>query len=87
MGNLINIVSFHGSALDPPNFNPYYVILFFFIVQIPSEPSINAKLSDICIGGSAAPVYLPSHYFQNNDREFNLIDGGIVNNNPVSRYL
>ncbi|CAO2831164.1 unnamed protein product [Amaranthus hypochondriacus] len=57
--------------------------VIFSSFKIPSEPSINAKLSDICIGGSAAPVYLPSHYFQNNDREFNLIDGGIVNNNPT----
>ncbi|KAL2906834.1 Patatin-like protein 3, partial [Bienertia sinuspersici] len=57
-------------------------------MQIPSQPSINAKLADICIGGSAAPTYLPSYYFENvtgdgKMREFNLIDGGIVNNNPT----
>ncbi|XP_057543232.1 patatin-like protein 2 [Amaranthus tricolor] len=62
--------------------------VIFSSFKIPSQPSINAKLSDICIGGSAAPTYLPSYYFKNDIgdgnpiREFNLIDGGIVNNNP-----
>ncbi|XP_040996996.1 patatin-like protein 2 [Juglans microcarpa x Juglans regia] len=48
---------------------------------------LNARLSDICIGTSAAPTYLPAHHFKHqNDvghvREFNLIDGGVVANNP-----
>ncbi|KAG2666427.1 hypothetical protein I3843_15G058000 [Carya illinoinensis] len=48
----------------------------------------NARLSDICIGTSAAPTYLPAHYFKHkndvgNDSEFNLIDGGVVANNPA----
>ncbi|KAH0760296.1 hypothetical protein KY290_023789 [Solanum tuberosum] len=47
----------------------------------------DAKLSDICIGTSAAPTYLPAHYFKvedgkNNVREHHLIDGGVVANNP-----
>ncbi|XP_071742667.1 patatin-like protein 2 [Rutidosis leptorrhynchoides] len=52
-------------------------------------PSLDAKLSDICIGTSAAPTYLPSHSFQTEDsegnalREFNLIDGGVAANNPT----
>ncbi|KVH92550.1 Acyl transferase/acyl hydrolase/lysophospholipase [Cynara cardunculus var. scolymus] len=47
------------------------------------EPSMDVRLSDICLGTSAAPTYLPAHYFQNGDREFNLIDGGVAANNPV----
>jgi len=50
---------------------------------------MDALLSDICIGTSAAPTYFPAHYFASKDeqgnttREFNLIDGGIAANNPV----
>ena len=49
---------------------------------------MDAKLSDICISTSAAPTYLPAHQFKNEDakgnvHEFNLIDGGVVANNPV----
>lgn len=53
------------------------------------NPSLNALLSDICIATSAAPSYLPAHYFETKDaqgkvmREFNLIDGGVAANNPV----
>ncbi|KAI3785048.1 hypothetical protein L1987_44157 [Smallanthus sonchifolius] len=56
--------------------------VIFSSFQVPREPSLDAQLSDICIGTSAAPTYLPAHYFQNGDREFNLIDGGIAANNP-----
>ena len=51
---------------------------------------MDALLSDICIATSAAPTYLPAHYFEtkNNEgqvlREFNLIDGGVAANNLVS---
>ncbi|KAJ9670020.1 hypothetical protein PVL29_026526 [Vitis rotundifolia] len=48
----------------------------------------NARLSDICIGTSAAPTYLPAHYFETRDasgktRSFDLIDGGVAANNPT----
>ncbi|GJN33114.1 hypothetical protein PR202_gb21680 [Eleusine coracana subsp. coracana] len=49
----------------------------------------NALLSDVCIGTSAAPTYLPAHFFQTRDdstgntRDFNLIDGGVSANNPT----
>jgi patatin-like phospholipase/acyl hydrolase len=38
---------------------------------------------------SAAPTYFPPHYFQTRDengrrKAFNLVDGGIAANNPVS---
>ncbi|KAL9245935.1 hypothetical protein vseg_019529 [Gypsophila vaccaria] len=59
----------------------------FSSFKIGSNPSLDAKLADICIGGSAAPTFLPSYYFKNSyevskSREFNLVDGGLVNNNP-----
>ncbi|XP_077224466.1 patatin-like protein 2 [Tasmannia lanceolata] len=55
---------------------------------VKSDPSLDALLSDICIGTSAAPTYLPAHYFETKDsqenvREFNLIDGGVAANNPA----
>lgn len=58
------------------------------MIKVTSRPVLNAKLSDICIGTSAAPTLLPAHYFENNDqqgepKEFNLIDGGVAANNPV----
>ena len=56
-----------------------------------SHPVLDAALSDICISTSAAPTYFRGHYFTNKDengqeKEFNLIDGGIAANNPVSFF-
>ncbi|KAM1118971.1 hypothetical protein ACFX2I_043220 [Malus domestica] len=50
--------------------------------------SLDASLSDICIGTSAAPYYLPAYQFKSTNssgetREFNLTDGGIAANNPA----
>ncbi|CAA6659449.1 unnamed protein product [Spirodela intermedia] len=52
-----------------------------------SNSSMDALLSDISIGTTAAPTYLPPHYFETKDsegkvKEFNLIDGGVAANNP-----
>ena len=57
-------------------------------LQARSTPLKNALLSDVCISTSAAPTYLPAHYFKTQDaggkaREYNLIDGGVAANNPV----
>ena len=59
------------------------------VVQAKENPLKNAKLSDVCISTSAAPSYLPPHYFevkddQGNIRTFDLVDGGVAANNPVS---
>ncbi|XP_024177895.2 patatin-like protein 2, partial [Rosa chinensis] len=48
----------------------------------------NPKLSDICISTSAAPTFLPAHYFEVKDsqgttRTFDLVDGGVAANNPT----
>jgi patatin-like phospholipase/acyl hydrolase len=53
------------------------------------HPAKNALLSDIAIGTSAAPTFFPAPYFETKDdkgepRSFNLIDGGLAANNPVS---
>lgn len=56
-------------------------------MQIPINPDMDAPLADICIGTSAAPTYFPPYYFKNNEEEFNLIDGGIAANNPVSKIF
>ncbi|XP_011038243.1 PREDICTED: patatin-like protein 2 isoform X1 [Populus euphratica] len=60
----------------------------FSSCNVKNNPSTDALLSDICIGTSAAPTYLPAHYFETKDpsgkvREFNLIDGGVAANNPT----
>lgn len=56
--------------------------------QVKEKSTLDALLSDICIGTSAAPTYLPAHYFKTQDnkgkvKEYNLIDGGVAANNPV----
>lgn len=56
--------------------------------QLTHRPEKNALMSDITIGTSAAPTF-PAHYFETkseNDevRAFNLVDGGLAANNPVS---
>ncbi|KAL7225051.1 hypothetical protein ACSBR1_020357 [Camellia fascicularis] len=78
---LTNIVipTFDIKRLQPTIFSTYEVM---------NNPSLDALLSDICIATSAAPTYLPAHYFETKDptgkvREFNLIDGGVAANNPA----
>ncbi|KAL5557084.1 hypothetical protein UlMin_039320 [Ulmus minor] len=48
----------------------------------------NARLQDICISTSAAPTFLPPHYFttkddKGNSRGYDLIDGAVAANNPT----
>lgn len=49
--------------------------------------SKDALLSDVCIGTSAAPTYLPAHFFTitqvSPPTSFHLIDGGVAANNPT----
>ncbi|XP_043710817.1 patatin-like protein 2 [Telopea speciosissima] len=73
------IPTFDIKNLQPTIFSTY---------EVSHDPTMNAKLSDICIGTSAAPTYLPTYYFKNEDkdgnvREFNLTDGGVAANNPA----
>ncbi|KAB5526728.1 hypothetical protein DKX38_020575 [Salix brachista] len=78
MTNIV-IPTFDIKRLQPTIFSSY---------QVKTNPSTDALLSDICIGTSAAPTYLPAHYFETKDpsgkvREFNLIDDGVAANNPT----
>lgn len=63
--------------------------IIFSNFELSKNPALDAYLADICIGTSAAPTYLPSHAFETEDeasglvREFNLVDGGVVANNPT----
>ncbi|XP_019167764.1 PREDICTED: patatin-like protein 1 isoform X2 [Ipomoea nil] len=71
-------------TFDIKNFQP----LVFTNCEAEDSPQLDVKLSDICIGSSAAPTYFPAHYFENRDGkgntfEFNLIDGGVCANNPT----
>ncbi|XP_043713944.1 patatin-like protein 2 [Telopea speciosissima] len=75
----VAIPTFDIKQLQPIIFSSY---------EVSRDPTMNAQLSDICIGTSAAPTYLPTYYFKNEDkegnlREFHLTDGGVAANNPT----
>ncbi|MBA0808135.1 hypothetical protein Gohar_023896 [Gossypium harknessii] len=60
----------------------------FSTLELKINPWKDALLSDICIGTSAAPTYLPAHYFKTEDsngvaKEFHLIDGAVAANDPA----
>ncbi|CAN1814650.1 Patatin-like protein 1 [Linum perenne] len=76
------IPTFDIKKLQPVIFSSY---------QVEKQPTLDAQLADICISTSAPPTFFPPHYFKNQDsqgntREFNLIDGAIAANNPVSQF-
>ncbi|KAG1342263.1 Patatin [Cocos nucifera] len=78
---LTNVVipAFDIKRLQPTIFSTY---------EVKNNVLLDAELSDICISTSAAPTYLPGHYFKTKDsdgkvKEFNLIDGGVAANNPA----
>ncbi|CAN6448214.1 unnamed protein product [Victoria cruziana] len=76
---LTNVVipTFDVKLLQPIIFSSY---------KLKRDPTKDALLSDICIGTSAAPTFLPAHYFETKGektREYNLIDGGVCANNPT----
>nr|GMD57810.1 patatin-like protein 2 [Ipomoea batatas] len=78
-------------AAPDKNKRPLYAskdLVPFYKEHVKDSPEKNAKLSDICIGTSAAPTYLPGHYFETTDAngakvEYNLVDGGVAANNPT----
>ncbi|TKY68913.1 Patatin protein 3 [Spatholobus suberectus] len=57
--------------------------VIFSNYKLETETYLNAKLSDICLGTSAAPTYLPAHKFENDGHGFSLIDGAMAANNPA----
>jgi patatin-like phospholipase/acyl hydrolase len=62
----------------------------FLILQARLDPLENAPLKLVCQATAAAPTYLPPVHFKltnsttDASREFNLIDGGVAVNNPVT---
>ncbi|GLT57143.1 hypothetical protein SLA2020_301320 [Shorea laevis] len=72
---------------------PAFDIRFFQpVIFSTTEPKAdtlkNARLANVCISTSAAPTFLPAHYFETKDssgktRKFDLIDGGVAANNPT----
>ncbi|CAL9026808.1 unnamed protein product [Prunus brigantina] len=76
-----------------PTFDIKYLQPVIFSTTDAKESALkNAKLSDICISTSAAPTYLPAHYFEVKDSEgktrtFDLVDGGVAANNPTMLAL
>ncbi|GER30867.1 patatin family protein [Striga asiatica] len=68
------ITSFDIKKLQPAIFSSY---------TAPKDSAMDALLSDICISTSAAPTFLPPHYFENKGTKFDLVDGGVVANNPT----
>ncbi|XP_057769027.1 patatin-like protein 3 [Salvia miltiorrhiza] len=62
--------------------------LIFTTTDGKANVSKNALLSDVCLGTSAAPTFLPPHYFETKDAAgqtytFDLVDGGVAANNPT----
>lgn len=62
--------------------------IIFSSSEARSDELKDAFLSDVCIGTSAAPTYLPAHSFKTQDsrgkhRNFDLIDGGVAANDPT----
>ena len=66
-----------------------YKHIYLLYLQGKAKGCKNARLADICLSTSAAPTYLPAHNFKTSDRKgntrsFDLIDGAVAANNPVS---
>ncbi|PIA46436.1 hypothetical protein AQUCO_01500166v1 [Aquilegia coerulea] len=62
--------------------------ILFTTHQARNKVSEDPLLSDVCISTSAAPTYLPAHYFETKDSDgmslsYDLIDGGVAANNPT----
>jgi patatin-like phospholipase/acyl hydrolase len=84
----------HASSVIPTSLSSSivscsYVNVVSRALQAMTDVSKDALLSDVCISTSAAPTYLPGHHFETEDKDgntraFNLIDGGVAANNPVS---
>ncbi|GLU13597.1 hypothetical protein SLE2022_302240 [Rubroshorea leprosula] len=72
-------------AFDIRFFQP----VIFSTTEAKADTPKNSRLADVCISTFAAPTFLPAHYFETKDssgktRRFDLIDGGVAANNPVS---
>ncbi|WVZ16799.1 hypothetical protein V8G54_009781 [Vigna mungo] len=57
--------------------------VIFSSFKLKTQTYLNALLSDIGLSTSAAPTFFPSHRFQNDGVQFDLIDGAMAANNPA----
>ncbi|XP_058745227.1 patatin-08-like [Vicia villosa] len=57
--------------------------VIFSSFKLKTIASLDAKLSDICLGTSAAPYEVPPYSFKNGDKEFNLVDGILTAASPA----
>ncbi|KAI9109339.1 hypothetical protein K1719_019683 [Acacia pycnantha] len=55
----------------------------FSTLKVKDVPHLNVKLSDACIGTSAAPTEFPPYYFKYQNTEFNLVDGLFIASMPA----
>lgn len=64
--------------------------VFFSSAEAKNDPLADPTLGEVCRGTSAAPTYLPSVHFTTTNpesganRNYQLVDGGVVCNNPTS---
>ncbi|GJN33113.1 hypothetical protein PR202_gb21679 [Eleusine coracana subsp. coracana] len=88
---LTNVVipAFDVKMLHHTIFSTFDFLVASLHICRPRASLKDVLLSDVCIATSAAPTYLPAHFFQTTDkvtnetRDFNLIDGGVAANNPT----
>ncbi|GMN29966.1 hypothetical protein TIFTF001_002637 [Ficus carica] len=90
VNGLLNDLTLKQTLTDVliPTFDIKYLQPVIFSTNDAKESALsNARLSDICIGTSAAPTFLPAHSFTTSDkgksRTFDLIDGALAANNPT----
>ncbi|XP_030472236.1 patatin-like protein 2 [Syzygium oleosum] len=62
--------------------------VIFSTIDAKKDRVKNARLAEVCLGTSAAPTFLPAHYFETKEEDgtpysFDLIDGGVAANNPT----
>ncbi|KAI3837484.1 hypothetical protein MKX03_034345 [Papaver bracteatum] len=57
--------------------------IIFSSFQAKRDATKVVLLSDVVISSSAAPYYLPPHFFRTNTAIYNLVDGGVAANNPT----
>ncbi|KAJ6858196.1 hypothetical protein NC652_040682 [Populus alba x Populus x berolinensis] len=69
-------------AFDIKHFGP----TIFSTLKAKRDRSMDAPLADVCRATSAAPYYFPPYHFKTS-KPFNLVDGGVAANNPVSFCL
>ncbi|KAI3980774.1 hypothetical protein MKX01_025339 [Papaver californicum] len=70
----ILITSFDIKLLHP---------IIFSSFQAKRDITKVVLLSDVVTSSSAAPFYLPPHFFRTNTAIYNLVDGGVAANNPT----